>query len=92
MSTTNELISRACYAQMKADNHGHILDSALFYGLATRLYELQKKVDELEKDSTQVRTKALEEAICIVNENRMNSNGATMTIDSLRGLFNDTTD
>lgn len=87
MSTTDELISRACMVQLQADTWGIKLYDGLFLELAERAYELQKRVDELEKSSTQVRNKTLEEALYIVNENRMNSNGATMTIDSLRALL-----
>lgn len=58
MSTTKELISRACFAHMEADNNGNA---------------------------------AILQAIHVAECNRYNSNGATMTIDSLRALFNDKT-
>lgn len=51
MITTKELISRACFAHMEADDNGDAAGAALLGGLATRLYKLQKKVVQLEKES-----------------------------------------
>lgn len=47
--TTNELISRALMAQLQMDTLGIKLHEGLLFELAMRLYELQRKVDELEE-------------------------------------------
>ena len=83
--TTDALITKACYAQIQAYALPHY--SSLFYELAVQLYKLQKKVDELEKNPNQAWNSAIREAIHIIGDNRFNSNGATMTIDSLRALI-----
>lgn len=55
--------------------------------LVDKINELQEKVDTLEKGHDQVWNAAILQAMYVAEGNRYNSNGATMTIDSLRVLL-----